>query len=540
MAVAATILPEPIWYFVDNNGEPLSGGFLYIRLASNPTQNAVVYQDINEVLAYPTTNAFYGVAIPLGMNGSLVSGPIYWDNATDYYIFWTDSANNQINSINTFGVSQTGGGGGGGGGGTTFVDIENLVQNNTFFRNTLNPDNGVTTVTPVPTFLTLAPGAHAGFSGDTAIAVSAGSPSPDICFIKNTAGAVDNLSFGKFPLGSNALTGDVTPLYYLHYDSNAFGGETFKYVQFPICSGAQNLSNQTVSGKIWYRWNSGIATLNLYWRQFYGSGPSASSEVRSGPQVIALTTDGQWHSAPITLPIPSATGKTYGECGNDGLFLQVEYPIGSSCDIDFTKPAVYVGSNTSNIDFHSNDQIDAVANDFRTGDVRTSLNSFSPFGWVTMDDGNIGSASSGATTRANRDTFPLYALLWNGVSDTYAPVSTGRGATAIADFSANKTIGLTKTLGRALSSTGTPSTGGTNWALGQFTGSETHTIAAGELPSHVHPITLSNSAATYVQGIGSSAAVLSGGPTNTGGNVTANSPIGIMQPTTFMNVFIKL
>lgn len=36
--------------------------------------------------------------------------------------------------------------------------------------------------------------------------------------------------------------------------------------------------------------------------------------------------------------------------------------------------------------------------------------------------------------------YPAYAYLWNNVSNTYAPVSGGRGLSAAADFAANKTI----------------------------------------------------------------------------------------------------
>ena len=87
----------------------------------------------------------------------------------------------------------------------------------------------------------------------------------------------------------------------------------------------------------------------------------------------------------------------------------------------------------------------------------------------------IGSAASAASTRNNIDTFQLYSTLWNNVSNANAPVSTGRGVSAYADFIANKTIALTKTLGRALASVGAPSSGtntGTTWVLGQTTGNE--------------------------------------------------------------------
>jgi len=63
-------------------------------------------------------------------------------------------------------------------------------------------------------------------------------------------------------------------------------------------------------------------------------------------------------------------------------------------------------------------------------------------GWVRANGRTMGSASSGATERANADTSALFAYLWNNFSNTICPVSTGRGANAAADFAANKTITL--------------------------------------------------------------------------------------------------
>jgi hypothetical protein len=78
-----------------------------------------------------------------------------------------------------------------------------------------------------------------------------------------------------------------------------------------------------------------------------------------------------------------------------------------------------------------------------------------PAGWVMMDDGTIGNASSGATTRANADTEDLFELLWNSYADVYCPVLPGgRGANAIADFAANKTINLPRVIGRLSATAG--------------------------------------------------------------------------------------
>lgn len=90
-----------------------------------------------------------------------------------------------------------------------------------------------------------------------------------------------------------------------------------------------------------------------------------------------------------------------------------------------------------------------------TGDAKLTWKATADAGWVMANDGTIGNASSGGTTRANADTSALFALLWDNIADAWAPVSGGRGASAAADFAANKTIRLPRTLGRAIAGAGT-------------------------------------------------------------------------------------
>lgn len=78
----------------------------------------------------------------------------------------------------------------------------------------------------------------------------------------------------------------------------------------------------------------------------------------------------------------------------------------------------------------------------RLGFFRTAA----PTGWIKGNGGTIGSAASGATTRANADTLNLYTLFWEQFSNTILPIqdstgaSTTRGASAVADFNANKRL----------------------------------------------------------------------------------------------------
>lgn len=181
-----------------------------------------------------------------------------------------------------------------------------------------------------------------------------------------------------------------------------------------------------------------------------------------------------------------------------------------------------------------------------TGDAKLTLKTVADAGWVLANDGTIGSAASGATTRANADTQALYTLIYNNVSNTYAPVTGGRGVSAAADFAANKAIALTKQLGRALGIAGTGS-GLTARTLGQTVGEETHLLTTPEIPAHLHQSWAQLTAATgnlqcaqnTLANTGQTAATSSDATfatANTGGGGAHNN----MQPTSFWNIMIKL
>lgn len=117
-----------------------------------------------------------------------------------------------------------------------------------------------------------------------------------------------------------------------------------------------------------------------------------------------------------------------------------------------------------------------------------------PTGWVRANGRTIGNASSSATERANADTSSLFTFLWTNYSDSVCAVSSGRGASAAADYAANKSIALPDLRGRAFfglddmggsaaSRIGTTFSGTTNGATG---GAENHTLTTAQLPAHSH------------------------------------------------------
>lgn len=85
----------------------------------------------------------------------------------------------------------------------------------------------------------------------------------------------------------------------------------------------------------------------------------------------------------------------------------------------------------------------------KTGDTKWKFDSSALDGFVRLNGRTIGSGISGASERANDDTQALFTYLWGTLPDSIATVATGRGASASADWAANKTIILPSMQGRA-------------------------------------------------------------------------------------------
>jgi microcystin-dependent protein len=116
-------------------------------------------------------------------------------------------------------------------------------------------------------------------------------------------------------------------------------------------------------------------------------------------------------------------------------------------------------------------------------------------GYVRLNGLTIGSAGSGATERANSDCQNLFQYLWG--ADPNLTVSGGRGATALADWTANKQIATPDWRGYALgalddmgnTAAGRLSVsyfGASPITLGAAGGGEWVTLTAAQMPIHYH------------------------------------------------------
>jgi hypothetical protein len=176
---------------------------------------------------------------------------------------------------------------------------------------------------------------------------------------------------------------------------------------------------------------------------------------------------------------------------------------------------------------------------FTTGDAKLTLKTVADAGWVLMNDGTIGDATSGATTRANADCQALFVLMWTNMSNAWCPVLPGgRGATALADFNAHKTLLMPYQLGRSIAIAGVGS-GLTSRVLGSLAGAETESPTIGKTASHNHSMghgaILVDGGATYT-----GLALLSPSYTLYTNNQGGDAPLNILDPTSYWNVMIKL
>ena len=441
------LAPIPKWYIADLSGNPLGGGYMQTFSSTNHSAVKYVYTDATGTTPFPTTFINGIPSIVFDSNGS--QGPFYWEVETNtaasdypdlYFIVVYD-----INGVFQWSVDKYGPPfAGSGPSPETNNGLINLIVNSTMIENI-----GQTALPSNVTFLKIATGAHAR------LASTPSNFGPDIVFIKNNTSAIDQLQFMNFVLGSTNLSPDATPPQYLNYSCGGAGtSESLKCIQFPICQDVQNLNGSLITISFWARCNSGNQLIFPSIVQFFGDGV-APGPIPTATLVSSLPTTtlaiGLWTQITQNFTVPVSTGDTRGACGNDGIFLRINYPLNNTTNMDFTKVNLYLGNVIPTDQFTPYDVTDSIVHSPRTGDASMGWSVGPRFGWVHANDGTIGNAVSGATARRNIDTFPLFNLIWNNFNDFWTTISGGgRGASAIADFSANKNLSLPKTLGRVL------------------------------------------------------------------------------------------
>ena len=251
------------------------------------------------------------------------------------------------------------------------------------------------------------------------------------------------------------------------------------------------------------------------------------------------------HSNPnaTAVTLPQANSSTfpagwYYEEENEGAGLVTITPTTSTIG----KEATFVLTRGQRIRVTSDGtNYSAVITGIPVGTVSFGYSSTAPQGHLLENGDTIGSASSGAT-KAGAIYEALYHSYWNSISDTYAAVSTGRGASAVADFAANKTLTIPDNDKRVPYGAGTSTTGETNGAAtvastGSVGTSGATTLTTAQVPAHINTIPtggtvsaiLTNTlmAATDASSVGNTNTNSSGGSggshTHTGGTYTGSA-----------------
>lgn len=476
MAINTALLIEaPIFqsYLVDKDtGEAMAAGVISMYSDSGMT----VYKNWYYQVGQGPTYTYVALPNPLTLSsiGTIVDGsgnnvqPLFYpysesDNITPqpYYINVVNSNGEQQFTIYNFPLNPAPAQG-------QVVSNTSFVTNNVFWRN-----NGTQTVTNTSASsapVILAPANHDGYVlGPTSI-VNQIQYGGDWQYFKDTAGSVDTISFPKFSTGFTfpGSNPPPSPEFYMNFTctSGSPGSETYKYIQTPIDLHLLNLQNTAAKFTCWARVNSGSNTVGVNLYAYAGTGSANSATYSQGN----LTLTSAWTQFTLDFNFPDAL--TVSNAGDDAWYLQFSLPIGSSgpCNIDIALPSIFIGSSIVSNSYQTYDQVDSIISSPRTGDYRTSLNDFSPFGWVPCNDGVISNAGSFTlptavpSSRAAVDTWQLFNLLWNlgknvDVGSSSNPIiqlynsagaATTYGATSYADWNSNKQLQLTYTLGRSL------------------------------------------------------------------------------------------
>jgi hypothetical protein len=462
--ITYALAPSPKWYFLDAQGRPAAGGTLTTWLATDHSTPKFVFSDASGLFPYTDP-------IILDATGG-TPVPMYWETTSEglYYIVVRDASGNIIFDLNNFPIT--------GGGGvtpiTSNVDIENHIVNGAFkFIDAATA--GESLITPIPTTdFRMAPAA--GFFKDSTgdyVPMLGTSNSGWVVSKSGGAGETSSVQFidvtniGEgFP---NAPSENATR--YFRYELSATGAPQTLMDIYESIPNVETFSNQTITVSLDIRSSAaGTGFFNI--KQFFGAAGSAGVDTS---QNISFDGLGSWRRVNVSIAVPSVVGKTKDPDLSDMLQAEVHFPLNALGTFDCTNIQIQIGSFVSPgyiYQTYNQDQykvlIDLIYNGnlvFKTGELKVMsaddpANPGQPLpiaGWIPLVDitqAYIGNTGSGARF-ADNNVRNLYIAWWNTFPDGTCPVNGGRGATALADFNAGKTMQIPQPIiGATLSSAG--------------------------------------------------------------------------------------
>jgi len=367
-------------------------------------------------------------------------------------------------------------------------------------------------------------------------------------FSKSNASAIENIAITPFTLGQPTVPHN--PVNYLSWNIDTAGSaETYKKI-FQEYESVQTLSGYAVTFQFWAS-SIGNSQITIDFRQYFGSGGGSADVVTaysSNPIILSPT----WTQYTGTITIPSVVGKSLGTGGDDKLMFEINFPLNatSAANVDITNVQIEFGTTANEFQYETpNDQKARLDEDWfvvPTGTIKDGVMLPAQVtGWIALNDGTVGNVASAATTYASEDAYALYALLWGNVTNINCPVSTGRGASALADFNANKTIRLPLSADRFNLNIGA-------LASATYLGFTGGSFTSNALLAHTHNVGGAGNVATSSGTFGTGANSVGGGVDNiaqTAGtitNVTATASAGsgasfdLTNPYTYFYRYIKL
>jgi hypothetical protein len=505
--------PQPWWIFNDASGNPLAGGEIY-TYDSLTRQPKATYKD---------AGGLDEQEFPITLDGSgMVQNPIFWElNGTSgYYIEIYDSEGNLLRTEDNFPLSI--GGGGGGGPINEYFESTNYIDNIDFKFN-----NGNIIGVPV---------------GDTQVA-------PGGWFFRKAENfaVFDEILFTRISLSStNPL---YNPEYLLTYTATSFTGSETEKSLFKKISNVKSFDNEVITISFYAFSTLSSPTAEIIVIQHFGTGGSPSPD---NIQLFPFPFSGIVEE---TITVASTIGQSLGTNGDDYIAIGFRYPLSTpgsfACTLfsivrgELTNPNGFFDTPSQTYSKCIQDLLSTMFPFYTTGFVVQffvdygAINSvptkYAISGFLGMENQTIGSASSGAV-EANNQYMNLFIYLWQSTIQLWCPVSGGRGASAQADWAANKAMVLPHTQGRVSGCVGTGASLSTR-VMAETFGEENHQLTVAELASHIH--TISPMTPLLVAG-GSHSNVYAAASGNvntnpTGSNVAHNT----MQPTVFNYWYIK-
>lgn len=335
MAINYYQFSNPMYYFVDNTGQPLTNGWVFWYENDDHSTFKDVYkvppgQDQDNPDGIPWPN-------PLPLNAAGFQSDNYGIWGADdqpYYVEirkTSDPGSQLILSEGNFSPPITNGGGGGG----TGAADNNVLINGQFTYYAQNYD-----------------------VADASIPISIPNLAPgDWFFAKSNATASDMLTFPSFIPGQTDVP--QNPVNYLHYSCTSPGtGETYKQIGVIFNattllpgSGVSNFAGQTLTLQFTAQSTiSSAISINIH--QNFGAGGSA--QVNTPIETLTLTTSwpttNKGNPYSITFEVPSIAGKTIATPGGildgqgDFFSLTIDFPLNLASDIQITNLKLEVAS----------------------------------------------------------------------------------------------------------------------------------------------------------------------------------------------------